>query len=173
MVDNRILGIDLSLNATGICHRDRDGLYTFASTSFTSKIDTYERWDKTLQIVLDFSQNSDTIYIEDYAFGAQGRARSVLCEIGGIIRYALWKENKQIVLIPPTSLKKFVTGKGNVNKSLILKEVYKRWKIDLDDDNIADAFALVKMAECSFGLETATKEQIRVLEKIGLKGVNG
>ena len=42
----------------------------------------------------------------------------------------------------PSQLKKFVTGKGNVEKSVVMKEVYKRFGIDTDDDNTADAVVL-------------------------------
>ncbi len=41
--------------------------------------------------------------------------------------------------VAPTQAKKFLTGKGNCDKNLILKEVFKRYGIDVDDDNIADA----------------------------------
>ena len=41
--------------------------------------------------------------------------------------------------VAPTQAKKFLTGKGNCDKNLILKEVFKRYHIDVDDDNVADA----------------------------------
>jgi crossover junction endodeoxyribonuclease RuvC len=46
------------------------------------------------------------------------------------------------VLVTPSQLKKFVTGKGNADKSVVMKEVYKRFSIDTDDDNTADAVVL-------------------------------
>lgn len=42
----------------------------------------------------------------------------------------------------PSQLKKFVTGKGNVDKNVVMKAVYKRFQIDTDDDNTADAVVL-------------------------------
>ena len=42
----------------------------------------------------------------------------------------------------PSQLKKFATGKGNVDKNVVIKEVYKRFGIDTDDDNTADAVVL-------------------------------
>ena len=46
------------------------------------------------------------------------------------------------VLVTPSQLKKFATGKGNVDKNVVIKEVYKRFGIDTDDDNTADAVVL-------------------------------
>lgn len=31
---------------------------------------------------------------------------------------------------------------GNADKNIVIKEVYKRWQFDTNDDNIADAFVL-------------------------------
>ena len=39
-------------------------------------------------------------------------------------------------------MKKFATGKGNVEKNVVMKAVYKRFGIDTDDDNTADAVVL-------------------------------
>ena len=165
-VKKAILGVDLSLNASGLCYRDRRGTYTFYETNFTSSMITSDRWEGTVKIVLDFARKSDIIFIEDYAHGAKGSAKSSLYELGGIIRYELGKIPKTFYAVPPTSLKKFVTGKGNCPKSLILKEVYKRWNADVDSDNIADAFGLVKMAEGCLGMLELTKAQTEVLKKL-------
>ena len=161
-----ILGIDLSLNGTGIAYKDKRGRFTFYETHFASDTITSDKWVSTVKIVLDFAKKSDIIFIEDYAHGAKGAAKSTLYEIGGIIRYELTNVNKTFYTVPPTSLKKFVTGKGNCSKSLILKEVYKRWKIDVDSDNIADAVGLVKMADGCLGNFNLTKAQTDVLKKL-------
>jgi Holliday junction resolvasome RuvABC endonuclease subunit len=48
--------------------------------------------------------------------------------------------------VPPTSLKKYVTGKGQgVPKSQMLLHVYKKWNVDITDDNAADSYALARL----------------------------
>jgi len=44
-------------------------------------------------------------------------------------------------------LKKFATGKGTGQKSIVVREVFKRWGIDCKDDNQADACVLAHLAE--------------------------
>ena len=50
------------------------------------------------------------------------------------------------VLVAPQQLKKFVSGNGNTKKEMIAKEILKRWGMDFDDTNIAEAYALARMA---------------------------
>lgn len=48
--------------------------------------------------------------------------------------------------IPPMTLKKFAAGKGNAKKQEMLMQIYKRWGIEFNDDNAADAYALARLA---------------------------
>lgn len=81
------------------------------------------------------------ICIEGYGFSRVANIEPLFC-IGTLIRYKL-KVNKLVYNnIPPTSLKKFVTGKGNSGKDIMMKELYKRWKIDTNDNNESDAHGL-------------------------------
>jgi Holliday junction resolvasome RuvABC endonuclease subunit len=50
------------------------------------------------------------------------------------------------ILVAPQALKKFATGNGNTKKELITKEILKRWGMDFDDSNIAEAYALARIA---------------------------
>jgi len=54
----------------------------------------------------------------------------------GAINYA--------IAVKPTTIKKFVTGKGNAKKDTIIKEIYKRWGFDTDNNNTADAYAIAQ-----------------------------
>lgn len=58
---------------------------------------------------------ADFIVLEDYAMGAKGRVFHI-GENTGILKHKLWKMNKKFVVIAPTVIKKFATGKGNANK---------------------------------------------------------
>jgi len=50
----------------------------------------------------------------------------------------------KIDCLMPTQLKKFITGKGNSKKNTIVKEVFKRWGFDTDNDNTADAYGIAR-----------------------------
>jgi len=55
-------------------------------------------------------------------------------------------EVKLCVFTPP-QIKKFVTGKGNAKKELIIKEVYKKWGFETDNHNTADAYAVARLVQ--------------------------
>jgi crossover junction endodeoxyribonuclease RuvC len=51
--------------------------------------------------------------------------------------------------IPPMTLKKYAAGKGNAKKQEMLMQIYKRYGVEFNDDNAADAYALARLAgEC-------------------------
>ena len=50
------------------------------------------------------------------------------------------------VLVAPQQLKKFASGNGNTKKEMLPKEILKRWGVDFDDMNIAEAYALARIA---------------------------
>ena len=48
--------------------------------------------------------------------------------------------------VSPSQLKKWVTGKGNAGKPLMVAAVCRRWNVRIDDHNEADAYALMMFA---------------------------
>lgn len=164
---NSILGIDLSLNSTGLCiHADAFGgmsrsleeCEAFAKKDYAFSLIDFprptkkkpgptkeEKWKVIVERIESFAIHTDEVVLEDYAFGAIGRGKSILCEIGGIVRFVLNDLGLPYTLVSPTTLKRFL---GSVSsKSMVPKEVLKRWKIDLDSDDLADAMVLVKIGE--------------------------
>jgi crossover junction endodeoxyribonuclease RuvC len=74
-------------------------------------------------------------------------------EVGGVIKLTILshfgggrREAAYPILVAPQQLKKFATGNGNTKKELITKEVLKRWDVDFDDANLADAYILARIA---------------------------
>lgn len=94
---------------------------------------------KTSELLIKYKP--DEVIIEGYSFMSKHNLVT-MAEVGTVIRFFLWQENYDYIELPPTALKKFVTGKGNCKKDLILLKVYKRWGFETDNDNIADAFGL-------------------------------
>lgn len=65
--------------------------------------------------------------------------------------------------IPPMTLKKFASGKGTSKKQEMLLQIYKRYGVELNDDNAADAYALARLASgVTIGeIEEKVKEQVQ------------
>lgn len=85
------------------------------------------------------------VAIEGYAYKATSHAHKI-GEFGGVVRLACYDLMIQTFIVPPNSLKKFATGKGNAGKPIIIRELYRRWGVVIDDDNEADATVLALLA---------------------------
>ena len=78
---------------------------------------------------------------------------SVLGELAATVKLTLWvmfSNNEKLLAtplqIPPMTLKKYATGKGTSKKQEMLMQIYKRWQVEFNDDNAADAYALARLA---------------------------
>ncbi len=89
----------------------------------------------------------EKVVIENYAFGARGRAIFNLGELGGLIRMVLYETNIPYDEISPTTVKKKMTGSGKADKPAMIKAVNEYFNISIDDDNQADALALALIAQ--------------------------
>lgn len=148
----RILGLDLSLTGTGWClwgceYQHDEGLID------TDKMLGLARMDHILSSIMEKLETHPTdqgpgntlVVMEDFSFGSKGSSLFQIAGLGYIVRYRLWSQGINFILVPPTVLKKFVTGTGNSDKSVMLKETYKRWGADINDDNICDAYGLARI----------------------------
>lgn len=82
------------------------------------------------------------VAMEGYAYGMKLN-REKLGELGGIVKFAVNTITKtDPVIVPPRSLKLFVTGKGTASKEDMVAAVQKKWAPDITNDNVADAMGL-------------------------------
>ncbi len=165
-----ILGIDLSLSASGLAMlSDRwelpalvelpgskpicrvVGRYYYRGALITTTAgDTLKRWEDILCPILAWAMEANTVLIEGYAFSRNMQYSRAATEMGGILRYHLRKIGHIPIEIAPTSLKKFVTGKGNADKSQVLASLHAEG-LPIDDHNMADAYGLAKLGMALVG----------------------
>jgi Holliday junction resolvasome RuvABC endonuclease subunit len=170
-----VIGLDLSLTATGIAHRGG-----ITSTVKTRTADGDRRLiqitEEVRRAVGGYSEGFehsrvDLVVLEDlpkHAMAAgitgmvHGAVRAVLLNIG--VRYAL---------IAPATLKAFATGKGNADKTAMAMAAYKRAEREFGDDNQCDAWwlraaGLTRLGAPEFALPQA---QIDRLAKVAWPAV--
>jgi crossover junction endodeoxyribonuclease RuvC len=70
------------------------------------------------------------------------------------------------VLVAPQQLKKFATGNGNTRKDMLAKEVLKRWDVDFNDTNLAEAYVLARIAYAVDANPEMTKFQEDVVKAL-------
>lgn len=141
---HRIVSIDPS-TTMGIVVLDLEGkrIDTITAFEFSTRKKGMERLGaigKEVLRVVD-GYEPDAVWIEGYSYGSKFN-HEILYSIGTVIRYFLWQSDYEVNIIQPPTLKRFATGKGNCKKDLVMKQVYKNWGFDTDNDNIADAYAI-------------------------------
>lgn len=152
----RVLGLDLSLTGTGWSLWDNEYVHNEGLID-TDKMEGLGRMNfilEKIQTLIGPVTDNVLILIEDFSFASKGASLFQIAGLGYIIRHWFWGQGIDFVLVPPTVLKKFVTGKGNSDKSIMIKEVYKRWGADINDDNIADAYGLARIGRAIIGWDS-------------------
>lgn len=144
-----ILGLDLSLTHTGWAASGDPVLQIPVGSLKPKKLKGVERlaWFETELKELIWFHKPTLAVIENYAFGATNQLAQ-LGELGGICRLILHRNDVPFIEVAPTTLKKFVTGKGNSEKNAMMLQCYKLWNVEFSDNNEADAFALAKFGQC-------------------------
>lgn len=145
----QFVGLDFAFANNGIVILDEDCNILSEAIIVTKrpKIDEQRLVDiiDQLESFMDLD-NTEMVCIEGLSYGSHGQAVSQLGAVHFLTRIFLWKKKINYKIIEPTVLKKFVTGKGQCKKDLILLKVYKKWGEEFDDNNLADAYSLARMA---------------------------
>lgn len=140
-----VLALDLSLTATGIAHCDGT-VDTWRTTATGHERLAILRDRITALLWADI----DVVAIEGYAYGRVNKMADI-GEWGGVARLALRDAGQTYVVIPPSNLKQYATGKGNASKAEVLVAAVTRLGYQGHDDNQADALWLRQMTLDAYG----------------------
>lgn len=152
----KVVGLDLSLCSTGTIVIDGSTIVNEklikSKPSGPAPIDEIKRLIKIKdEIAKIVTENKPYLaVIEGLAFCA--RNTTALVQLAGLnymVREMLYTLQVQFIIIAPSTLKKFLTGKGNCPKELMLLETYKRYHKFFTDNNLCDAYCLAKVGEAA------------------------
>lgn len=183
------VGLDLSLNGTGIAAVNRQGSLilnqTLKPSKLTSKIKGPEfrvarlieirnRLDAIiLNIILKNSSNNLLFAVEGYTYATANSAH-VMGELGGVVRTMLYEHRFDYIEVSPSHVKKYATGAGNAKKEQVIAHVLKRWGLLFSTSDEADAYVLARMVRDWMSVKSDTAEQgaliqcqFEVLDKLG------
>lgn len=146
----RVVGLDLSLTSTGYSDGRTHGV---VSTRPDEQLEA--RLDRIIRTVVQFiltDSQPDLVVIEAPAFSRQGPGHDELSALRIMIRYRLWRLKIPYALVPPTTLKKYITGDGAAVKSEMAACLATQYGWDFQDVKVshgrydmADGFSLAAM----------------------------
>lgn len=146
------VGIDQSYSGFALTAiDDKDNYYTEVWKLDGTGV---ERLEQARRIIYSFTNHFEVkaTAMEGYAYSSQ--MAHMAGELGAVVKLTLWDrfgpqfpDAKYPLIVAPTSLKKYITGKGTkVQKNQILLHVYKKWDVEFSDDNAADSYGLARIA---------------------------
>jgi Holliday junction resolvasome RuvABC endonuclease subunit len=83
--------------------------------------------------------------LEGYSFRSIGKQYTI-GECVGVVRMGLYDAGVETIVVSPLALKKFTTGTAKSNKAAVTLGIYKRWGIELTQEDEADAAGLAMVA---------------------------
>lgn len=147
--DPMFVGMDPSYNGFAIVVLDKDA-NIIEQKLFGSNSDK-EIEDRLLELEQEFKFVPNiiclhSVCIEGPSYSSNGAFILQMGALHFMIRLLLKKRGVDYKIIAPGTLKKFVTGDGRAKKDLMLLKVYKKWGVEFNDDNLADAYGLARLA---------------------------
>ena len=110
-----VIGIDPSLTATGVAWPDgATDVIKWPGSDTSRLVYAYGRMAE----IADTSPGT-LFVLEGLSYGSKGSAITGQAELGAVIRLAFAHYGADVLVVPPSTLKKYATGKGNANKDLV------------------------------------------------------
>ena len=165
----RYVGLDLSTK-TGLVIIDELG-NVLTEKEITSKFkkDPQRMIDLTEQVLAHLKKD-DIIAIEGFSYASRGKGVSFQFGYGYSVQIELYKRDFDFLIVSPSQVKKFATGRGNSSKDDMILPIYKRWGYEHESDNVRDAFILAQIARATISDVKLTKFQKEVIDTLKKRG---
>lgn len=161
----RYVGIDPSTK-TGVVILSEDGNVIKAEEITTEVEEEPQRFMDIANQLSNMLDYKDEVCIEGFSYNSRGKAISTQYGIGWITRVLLLLNDLKYTDIPPATLKKFASGKGNIKKDELAVEIFERWGFKHKSDNVRDAYVLAQIARALDGKMDIFKFQEEALKKV-------
>lgn len=152
MSSRTVLGLDLSLRATGMVmltgKRVRTAeVYKPVAQKDQARFYRYAEITRAVGLLIA-DRNADLVVIESYSMASRGSSYIQLVELGAWVRGLLWRKSLSFAEVPPATLKAWVTdGVPHADKLRMKEHALRKWSAAKDnwDDNVMDAFCLAQL----------------------------
>jgi Holliday junction resolvasome RuvABC endonuclease subunit len=158
------LGVDQSLRSTGVAvigdTEELLELQAIVPDGLTGVPRLLYIRDELQRIIKPYQITLATV--EGYAYDAVGRSFD-LGEVGGVVRVVLGDAKSPLLVVAPAALKKFVAGNPQASKPQIRAAIQRKWKIDIENNDSADAYGLARVALTYATLRSKDRNELEVV----------
>jgi len=141
------IGIDPSLTSTGLVVLDSKGEMIrkeiiSSNKNFSIEMRIIEIRDKIKKILEEYYDYHINLSIEGISYGSKGKSSIDIPALNISLRIFFLDKEIDFFVVEPSVLKKYITGKGNAKKELMLLKIYKKFGIEFESNDLADAYSL-------------------------------
>ncbi|MDA3624278.1 hypothetical protein OU415_02450 [Saccharopolyspora sp. WRP15-2] len=177
----RVVGLDVSLTNTGVATlactpRDEwtQHVYTVPTTSTgTEPAALLDRMNRIAATVAETCGQAHLVVIEGGAYSSKTAHQHTLAGCWWLVFRRITRFDMPVIVVPPTTLKKYVTGKGNAGKLDVALGVARMWPdVQLRSSDVCDALGLASMGAHLAGLPVpykVTKDHANALAGLTLR----
>lgn len=162
------LGVDQSLNGTGLCLLASDARVAHLSTVDPGNLVDGKRLvaikDALVTLCRSVEWRLDFAALEGYSMGSVNRPFD-LGEVGGIIRLILTDNDIPYVVVPPVLVKSFATGTPGAPKEAMVAAA-KALGVTPHTDDEADAFFLARIARAYHSKVDMSRREMDVVHAL-------
>lgn len=174
----QVVGVDLSLVSTGVAWEpDSTRRIRTSPKGWASEDDRLEHIVEMVAGVVSEADAPDRaggtlVVVEGLTYGQANGSAFTRAGLHYLVRARVRADGHRFVVVPPTRLKRFVTGNGNASKELMVSTMARRVGRLLASDDIADALGLLWLGQALAGkVDTVagtalTKDQGLVIKKL-------
>lgn len=144
----RVGGLDLSLDSTGVATLDNGGgvVDIWTGRLRPGKLRGHPRLRMIHTRAVNLLNECDLVLVEGPSYASIGTGQHERGGLWWIVTHVLWRQGVKLIVVPPSSLKKYATGKGGAHKDEVLAAVVRRYKdCELTGNDEADALTLAAM----------------------------
>jgi len=159
-----VIGLDLSIAATGVAYPCDCGTvvetWDLPAKLGDSRLEVIASGLADLCPAKGAEDSPDLVVIEDLPTHA--RSAGITGMVHGAVRVELIARGIPYALVPPATLKKFATGRGNADKTAMALAAFKRAGVEFADDNQCDAWWLRQAGLTALGSPEVDLPQAQV-----------
>jgi crossover junction endodeoxyribonuclease RuvC len=161
----RVVGVDLSLTATGIADDTGTRTIRVKLEPNASELMRVVRLRNLSKLIGRACKDADLVVLEGPGFNAAHSPQHSLGELAGVVKVCLLQWEVPFVLVSPQQLKKFATGRGNATKDAVLAAAVRDGSAAETNDE-ADAWWLRVMALAHYNGTASNADRRNVLSQI-------